>query len=193
LTTKNRKPRGLKTRRVRHIDRRDGTKHRGIPVTTVPLTLVHLAAELEPEDLARACHEAGVKYRIAPRHVKAVLKRMPNAKGATTLKAIMSGDVKVLRSKLENRFMVVLIGWAFPRPDPNRIVDGRYADCRWKDKQVIVELVSFKFHNSRHAWDNDYERECEAYARDDAFRRYTYKDVFEDPTRMRAELEKLLT
>jgi hypothetical protein len=117
---------------------------------------------------------------------------MPNAKGAATLVAIMSGDVKVLLSKLEKRFIERLIERGLPLPDTNRIVDGRYVDCRWNDKCVTVELVSFKYHNSRHSWENDYEREREAYARDDAFRRYTYKDVFEDPTRMYSELEKLL-
>jgi hypothetical protein len=193
LTTTERKPKGLKPRRTRNPDPRDATKHRGIPVTTVPVTLVHLAAVLDPEALARACHEAGVKYGTTPNHVKTVLKRMPNAKGAATLQAIMSGDIKILLSKLEKRFIELLIEWGFPVPDTNRIVDGRYVDCRWGDRKLTVELVSFKFHNSRHSWDADYEREREAYARDDAFRRYTYKDVFEDPTRMHAELEKLLT
>jgi Transcriptional regulator, AbiEi antitoxin len=192
LTPTERKPKGLKPRRSRNPDPRDGTKHKGIPVTTVPVTLVHLAAVLDPEDLARACHEAGVRYGTTPNHVRHVLQRMPNAKGAATLRAIISGDVKVLLSKLEKRFIERLIERGLPLPDTNRIVDGRYVDCRWKDKQVTVELVSFKFHNSRHSWDRDLDREREAYARDDAFRRYTYKDVFEDPTRMYAELEKLL-
>src|SRR5205823_13451067 len=37
---------GVKTRRCRHLDRRDATTLRGIPVTTVPRTLVDLAAVL---------------------------------------------------------------------------------------------------------------------------------------------------
>ena len=77
LTPTHRSVANLKTRRTRTTDRRDGTKHRGIPVTTVPLTLVHLAAELDDEDLARACHEAGVKYRTTPRQVRPSSSAVP--------------------------------------------------------------------------------------------------------------------
>src|SRR4051794_30185129 len=55
-----------------------------------PASLVHLAASLDFDDLARACHEAGVKYRTTPRQVEAVLAR--NAPGSKRLRAIMRGD-----------------------------------------------------------------------------------------------------
>ncbi len=55
-----------------------------------------------------------------------------------------------------------------------------------------MELDSYRFHNSRHTWERDHRRECEAYARGDAFRRYTWGDVFEDPRAMMAELRTLL-
>ena len=64
------------------IDPRDATIHRGIPVTTVPRTLVDLAAVLELDDLARACHAAGVLHRTTPAQVEAVLKRRPTSPGA---------------------------------------------------------------------------------------------------------------
>src|SRR4051812_34838479 len=82
---------GIKT----HRGQRATTKARGIPVTTPAETLVDLAAVLKPEALARACHEAGVKYRTTPRQVEAVLRRRPNAKGAKKLRAIISGDTPV--------------------------------------------------------------------------------------------------
>jgi predicted transcriptional regulator of viral defense system len=46
--------REVKTRRSRTIDPRDATTYRSIPVTSVPRTLVDLAAVLSPDDLARA-------------------------------------------------------------------------------------------------------------------------------------------
>ena len=60
-TPTERKVKGIKTRRTRQLDKRDVTRVRGIPVTTVPRTLVDLAATLTADDLARACHEAGVR------------------------------------------------------------------------------------------------------------------------------------
>src|SRR4051794_23973931 len=75
-TPTERKVKGIRTRRSRVVD---GTTVRGIPVTTVAQTLVDLAAVLEADALARACHDAGVRYRTTPRQVDAVLKRYPNA------------------------------------------------------------------------------------------------------------------
>ena len=52
-------------------------------MTSVPRTLVDLAAVLSPEDLARACHEAGVLHETTPAQVERVLTRRPTSPGAT--------------------------------------------------------------------------------------------------------------
>ena len=190
LTRTERRARGFT--RTRHIDPGDITEVNGIPVTTVPRTLVDLAAILTEDELARACHEAGVLYRTTPAHVQAVLDRRPNAKGATILKAVMTGDVKVLLSKLESGFNRRLEEAGLPLPQTNRVASKRRVDCRWPDHKLTVELDSYQFHNSRQAWELDRQREREARLRGDEFRRYTYADVFEDPTYMLAELRELL-
>jgi hypothetical protein len=65
--------------------------------------------------------------------------------------------------------------------------------ARWPEYGLTVELNSYTAHDSRHAWERDHVRAREAYARGDGFRAYTYRDVFEDPTLMLAELRRLLT
>jgi len=52
-------------------------------------------------------------------------------------------------------------------------------DCRWPEQRLTVELDSYRFHNSRHAWEADRKREREARAPGDDCRRFTYGDVFE--------------
>jgi hypothetical protein len=192
ITPTERRIKGIRTRRSRRIDPRDVTTLRGIPVTTVPRTIVDLAAELTEEALALVCHEAGVKYRTTPAQVDAVLARRPNAKGAARARLVTHGDVHVALSKLEHGFLRLLRAEKLPLPITNKIASERRVDCRWPEYHVTVELDSYRFHNSRHSWEQGYEREREAYARDDAFRRYTWRDVFEDPTRMLAELRPLL-
>ena len=61
-TRTQRRVAGVETKRLRRTDPRDVTIVRAIATTTVPRTLVDLAAVLSAEDLARACHEAGVRY-----------------------------------------------------------------------------------------------------------------------------------
>src|SRR5690242_11707824 len=50
-TTKDRRIKGIKTRRPRSVDPRDITTLRGIPITTVPCTIVDVAATLTEESL----------------------------------------------------------------------------------------------------------------------------------------------
>jgi very-short-patch-repair endonuclease len=156
------------------------TFHRGIPITTVPQTLVDLAATLPPDDLARACHEAGVRYRTAPKHVRPLIHR--NTSGAATLRAVLDGDVHVTLSALERRFLQRLREAGLPLPQTNRPAGTKRVDCRWPEHRLTVELDGYRFHNSRHAWEQDREREREAYARGDAFRRFTYEDVEDQAT-----------
>jgi hypothetical protein len=182
-----RRVKGIRTKRAK----RKLIKVRGIPVTSVPETLVDLAAELAADDLALACHEAGVKYRTTPRHVEAVLKRRPNAAGAAKLRAVMSGDAPVLIEALERAFFGVLREEGLPLPETNRRAGGRRVDCRWPGV-LIVELDSFRYHNSRAAWERDREREREARRRGEAFRRYTWTDVVEDRREMVADLRRLI-
>ena len=182
---------GVRTRR-RHLDPRDTAKLHGIPITTVPCTLVDLAAELSLDDLARACHEAGVRYRTTPRQVEAVLARRPNAPGGRNLRRILHGEARVTLSKLERRFLTLLRDAVLPLPETNRPAGGRRVDCRWPEHRLTVELDSYTYHGSRHAWEQDRRRERAAYARGDQFRRYTYGDAFEGPAPMMRELRALL-
>jgi hypothetical protein len=188
-----RRVRGVATHRVRQIHAEDATSCRGVPLTTIPRTLVDLAGVLSEEALGRACHEADVQYKTTPDQVEAVLARVPNRRGAGTLRQILHGDIPVTLSRLEGRFIAVLRDQALPLPKTNRPAGGRRVDCRWPDYRLTVELDSYRYHRSRRAWEADRRREREAYARGDEFRRYTWADVFEEPTLMLRELHILLS
>jgi hypothetical protein len=153
---------------------------------------VDLAGDLSFDALARACHEAGVLHRTTPAEVEAVLARRPNAPGAAKLRRILRGDVHVTLSELERQFLKRLSDAGLPLPQTNRPASGRRVDCRWPAERLTVELDSYRYHHSRHAWEQDRRREREARARGDEFRRYTYGDVFEYPRPMLAELRALL-
>jgi hypothetical protein len=105
----------------------------------------------------------------------------------------MRGEAHVLLSKLEKRFLARLRAVGLPLPRTNRVAGGRRVDCRWPEHRLTVELDSYQFHHTRHAWEQDRKREREAYARGDEFRRYTWGDVFEGPAPMMRELGALLS
>jgi hypothetical protein len=192
LTPTNRRIRGIRMRRSLRRDPRELTIWKRIPITTVPRTLVDLPLLLSFDDLSLAVHEADVRHGTRPEHIEAVLSRYPNAKGATTLRAIALGDQPTLLSKLERYFRALLRANALELPQTNRKAGAHYVDCRWPRQRLTVELDSYRFHRSRHAWEQDRERERAARARGDEFRRYTWRDVVEEPAPTVAELRTLL-
>jgi Transcriptional regulator, AbiEi antitoxin len=186
-----RRIKGVRTRRARRRDTEATTRH-GIPITTVPRTLVDLSSSLQSADLARACHEAGVLHRTTPRQVEEILRHRPSAPGAKRLRKVLRGEVQVTLSRLERRFLERLREARLPQPETNRKAGAHRVDCRWPQHNLTVELDSYRFHNSRHTWELDRRREREAHARGDDFRRYTRDDVFEQPLQMLGELSALL-
>lgn len=180
-TTKNRRVPDVIVHRVRALPASDVTRWRGIPVTRIPRTLADLAPRVSLDDLALLCHRAEVIHHTTirnPSHPK--------------LRAIFEGDHALLLSRLEREFRRLLREHGFPLPVTNRKRGGRYVDCRWPEYRLTVELDSYTYHHSRHAWENDRARERAARARGDEFRRYTWRDVCEQPADMLAELRELL-
>jgi hypothetical protein len=189
---KKRRIKGVRTRHARRQET-EATTWKGIPITTVPRTLVDLSSLLSLDDLARACHEAGVKYGTTPRQVEAVLAHRPTAPGARNLRKVMHGDVHVTLSRLERKFLERLAEANLQLPITNKPAGSKRVDCRWPEHGLTVELDSYRYHRSRHAWELDRRREREARARGDEFRRYTHDDVFEAPGQMLRELSALLS
>lgn len=172
---------GIRTRRRTVASRR----RKGIPTITIAQTVIDLAAVLDIEALGRVCHEAEVRF-----HLKKL--EIPSTPGAAKLRAIYHGDHAVLLSRLEKNFGAQLMAHALPLPKTNRPEGEHYVDCRWPGRPLPVELDSFQVHHTRHAWEEDRERERAARRRGDEFRRYTWRDVVEEPAQMLAELEGLL-
>jgi hypothetical protein len=181
---------GVKTKR-RRLKPAEVTRVNGIPVTSVARTLVDLASELTLDELARACHEAGVRYKTTPRQVAAALTR--TTPGRRNLRLVMTGDAHVTLSELERAFLRLLRAAGLPLPITNRVVGSKRVDCHWPELGVTVELVSYRFHNSYYSWEQDQRRRREARARSDEFRTYTWSDITEDAAAVVAELRGLLS
>jgi hypothetical protein len=183
---------GVRTRRSRTLDRRDRTEWDAIPATVPARTLVDVAPALSDDELMRAVHEAQVRYRTTPDQVEAVLARIPNPAGARRLRQILHGDTQITLSALERAFLELLRRERLPLPLTNKLFGGRYVDCRWPEHRLTVELLGYRFHSSRHAWEQDHLRAQEARDRRDRFRRYTWDDILRRRERTEGELRELL-
>jgi hypothetical protein len=184
-TTAHRRRPGIVIHRVREIPQRDFATLHGIPILTVPRTLLDLAPRLTPEQLARACHEAWVHHHTRPQHVEACIARNPTKHGAKKLRAAMLADVTL--SKLEQGFLRLLRAYSLPLPRTNIDHLGDKVDCHWPQFGLTIELVSYRFHASRAAFEQDIARR-----RRSNHVAYTYGDVFERPAETIADLRARL-
>ena len=78
-------------------------------------------SHLSLDALARACHEAGVKYDTTPQPGRRRARASdPQTKGAAKLREILHGDVHVTLSKLERDFLARLEEAGLPLPKTNK-------------------------------------------------------------------------
>ncbi len=183
---------GVEVHRTRHLHPLDHSVLDGIPLSTVPRTLVDLAATLPSDELGRACHEAQVLHRVTPEAVEVVIARTGRRHGTTALLRLLRGDDHVTLSPLERAFLTLLRDHGLPLPETNRPAGADRVDCRWPDRRLVVELDGYRFHATRQAWEEDLRRERRARARGDEHRRFTWGDVVDRPAATLAELRTLL-
>jgi hypothetical protein len=184
-TTAGRKRPGIVVHRVRVLHVLDVSTLDDIAIATVPRVLLDLAPVLPAEDLARACHEAWVKHRTSPARIDACIARNPQKKGAGRLRRALGSDVTL--SALEDGFLMLLREHGLPRPRTNIDVAGDKVDCHWPQLDLTIELLSYRFHGSRMAFESDVARR-----RRSKHVAFTWGDVFERGPATVAELVRLI-
>lgn len=186
-TTAGRARPGIVIHRVKHLHPRDAETWHGIPATSIPRTLLDLAPGLTPPDLGRACHEAWIRHRdrARPHQIEACIARNPRKPGATKLRRALGTDVTL--SDLEDGFLALLENHGLPRPRTNINRKGDKVDCHWPEHDLTIELLSFTYHATRHAFETDVARR-----RRSNHIAYTYGDVFERGKQTAAEIATLL-
>ncbi|HEY1539061.1 MAG TPA: type IV toxin-antitoxin system AbiEi family antitoxin domain-containing protein [Solirubrobacteraceae bacterium] len=180
-TTAHRRRPGIVVHRTRALDPLDVASFAGIPVTTVPRVLLDLAPSLEPARLARACHEGWVRHGTSPRLIEACIARNPAKPGAARLRRATGADITL--SVLEDGFLALLREHGLPLPRTNVALRGDTVDCHWPAHGLTVELLSYRYHGTRAAFETDVARR-----RRSSHLAFTYGDVFERPARTATEL-----
>lgn len=142
LVPRNRRARqGFRVHRARRLDPRDVTVYRGIPVTTVPRTLVDLAEVLTAPQLANVIHEAAFRNRFSEQATRDAARRARGRDLAnlhSALQAHATGSAGT-RSELEDRFLAEIAGRG-DMPRVNTSVAGLEVDFHWPESDLVVEI-----------------------------------------------------
>ena len=93
----------------------------------------------------------------------------------------------VTLSELESGFVELLRAANLPLPRTNVDHRGDKVDCHWPDRDLTIELLSYAYHATRHAFEVDVARR-----RRSNHIAYTYGDVFERAAQTQAEVAALV-
>jgi very-short-patch-repair endonuclease len=189
-----RRRKGIHPHSVRHLDPRDITEIDGIPVTTLPRTLLDLAEVVPKDHVIRALTEAERKEIIDLRALEAVMARSPGRRGLKPLREILADAVIEPETieEFEHRFSQFLHEARLPKPLVNVLVEGKRVDAYWPHAQVVVELDSWKFHRHRKAFEDDREWSAILTLAEYKVIRVTWRQLTREPDKLAARLRALL-
>lgn len=126
------------------------TTLRGVPITTVPRTLVDIAGTVSDRALARAVREAVRLKQVTLVALGDALGRYRGRRGirrlAGTVARYSGLPLERARSGAEVRALELLRGAERPMPRLNVHVAGEEADLSWPAWRLIVEIDGDPFH-----------------------------------------------
>jgi very-short-patch-repair endonuclease len=175
------------------------TAVQGIPVTSVPRTLLDLAAVLPRHRVERAINEAEVRGLSDPLSLADLVDRYPGRRGICAVKAILSrlqAGVRMTRSELESRFLGFARRNHLPAPEVNAhlFVRGRWieCDCVWRTQRLVVELDGRAVHTTAAAFERDRARDRALHAAGWRSVRVTWRQLHDDAGALAADLHAIL-
>jgi predicted transcriptional regulator of viral defense system len=170
-----------------------------IPCTSVPATLLALAATSPQNVLESACNKAEIKRVLDMRSVSELLARRSGHPGASRLRAVLAIDdlgTDRTKSKLEKRFLKLAQETGMPRPTVNEWISipGEEMQCDfvWHREKVIVEVDGWETHRTRHAFQDDRRRDRLLRLAGWDVLRFTHLDVERDPDHVTGVVHAIL-
>jgi very-short-patch-repair endonuclease len=170
---------GIRTHRVRTLDRRDARSCDSIPVTTPARTLLDLAAQASPRELEQALAVAERRGLVRRRDLRDVLGRAGRRHGTALLRSLIEDEVAppLTRSEAEVRLLALIRAGALPEPEMNVRIRGHEVDFLWRKERFVVEVDGFGFHSSQAAFERDRLRDAELQASGLRVMRVTWRQL----------------
>jgi very-short-patch-repair endonuclease len=196
---RGRAPAGISAHRDGSLLDADRAVLHGIPCTTVPRTLLDLAAVVPIEELRRAISEAEVLRLLDHQAVRRLIKRSRGRRGVARLRMLLDGihpQTKRTRSDLELLFLEMCERARLPEPEVNVKIDVEDGplkpDFLWRDAGLIIEADSRRYHDTDSAFQIDRKREQRLMLAGWRVARCTWEQVEHEPRRLAETIRRLL-
>jgi predicted transcriptional regulator of viral defense system len=170
-------PPGLRIHSRRSLDR---ISHNRIPVTTIPQTLLDVAATESLDTVRYMLAEADYHRLIDFGRIEEILGRgKPGSARLRQAIEIHNPDLARTKSPVEREFLALCEESGIPRPLVNVRVCGFRVDCFWPEHRLVVELDGRKGHSTERQVARDHGRDLKLRAARIAVRRYARRQIAE--------------
>jgi predicted transcriptional regulator of viral defense system len=136
-----------------------------IPVTSVPRTILDLAADSRPKAVGRFIERATEEKVFDLCETRELLERTKGHQGEPRLRSALAAvrpeRPVFTRSELERRFLELVREAGLPEPSMNLFVVGYEIDAYWALQRFGVELDVYETHGSRLSFEEDRIRDDE--------------------------------
>jgi very-short-patch-repair endonuclease len=187
--------RGIKIHRVKQLHERERTIHQAIPITTVPRTLLDLAAIANERQLRRATNEAARQDWLDKRAATELIERHGGRAGIANFRASIDAvhpQTSRTRSDLEVAFLKLCRRYRLPEPIMNTTVESFEVDAYFPGTHLIVELDFWDYHRTRIEFADDRMRDAALSERRYHVRRVPDQWLDRDPAGVARTLRRLL-
>jgi predicted transcriptional regulator of viral defense system len=143
---------------------------RGIPVTSLPRTIIDLGTCIPETAVEYAIHQAERQRKLKPAHVHEILDRLPGVNGTAAVRKIVGRPGHDLdartRSSWELRFLEICRSFEVPEPRVNQWIPldvpagGLEVDFCWPQHRLVVEVDEDAGHRTIRARRNDPQRDA---------------------------------
>jgi very-short-patch-repair endonuclease len=161
---------------------------KGLLATSVPRTLLDMAAVGEPVD--RLVADAVARRLVSLTALQAYLERRPGARGSARLRWSIEG--KQTRSGLERRFLRFLVAHGLPEPQTNVRIGPFTVDAYWPAAGLVVEIDTIGTHGTAHSFERDRKRDAYLAARGLRVIRVTEQRLLHDQDRLAHDLRRAI-
>lgn len=152
---------GIDVHRPRLFEDDERTVIDGIPVTTLPRTLIDLAAVLRLDQLRYAFHGAERRDLLDLAELERIRARFKRRRGLKMIDLLVAQHRPVphmTRSALEVLFLEVIRRAGLPEPAVNMWLLDMEVDFVWWAQRLVVEVDGTEYHRTDSARDRDHLR-----------------------------------
>ncbi|MBS1889036.1 MAG: DUF559 domain-containing protein [Actinobacteria bacterium] len=139
----------------------DFTRTEGLPVTSVPRTLLDYASTAKQYRLELAIDRADRMDLLDPAEIDRITDEVRGHRGRSRLQKALTiyRETDLTRSGGEKRLLVALADAGVRRPAVNNFIEGFELDFYWERERFAVELDSWEHHRSRRSFEEDRKRQ----------------------------------